>query len=279
LTLALVFVVWVGAGPLAGILAIAVHNIGVMGRLYSDVLEEVEPGPAAALQTQGASSFATFLFGVLPQIRPRLAAFTLYRFEVNVRATVMVGFVGAGGFGDALFTAISLFQMKDLTLLLLTMLIVVSVVDMAGDYLRTRILKGQHSSSNQDFVEAAAGKTVDLIEAESELIGVKVGSMVHPIHAFHEVAEDGFVVSVSNLLPEGRCLELSVALPVQHGTPRYTVTPHLLVIERDATDAPSYRYRLTVCDPAASAGAMAHPVHEFDWQLEATETDRQAVSA
>lgn len=159
LTLALVFVVWVGAGPLAGILAIAVHNIGVMGRLYSDVLEEVEPGPAAALQTQGASSLATFLFGVLPQIRPRLAAFTLYRFEVNVRATVMVGFVGAGGFGDALFTAISLFHMKDLTLLLLTMLIVVSVVDSAGDWIRSRILKGQHASSNQEFA-AAAGKPV-----------------------------------------------------------------------------------------------------------------------
>ena len=140
LTLALVFVVWVGGGPLAGILAIAVHNIGVMGRLFADVLEEVEPGPPAALQAQGAGTLGTFLFGVLPQVRARLAAFTLYRFEVNVRATAMVGFVGAGGIGDALHTAISLFHMRDLTLLLLTMLTLVAVVDGLGDRVRTRIL-------------------------------------------------------------------------------------------------------------------------------------------
>lgn len=279
LTLALVFVVWVGGGALAGILAIAVHNIGVMGRLYSDVLEEVEPGPAAALQTQGASSFATFLFGVLPQIKPRLAAFTLYRFEVNVRATVMVGFVGAGGFGDALYTAISLFHMKDLTLLLLTMLVVVSAVDAIGDYIRTRILKGQHTSSNQNFVEAAAGKTVEVLEAESELIGVKVGAVNHPIHEFIEVLEDGFVVLVSDPLPENQCLELSVALPVEHGTPRYTVMPHLLGTDPAPSGATSYRYRLTVCNPAQPPAPTNYLSGDVDWHLETTEPREQTVPA
>jgi len=130
----------VGGGPLAGMLAIAVHNIGVMGRLYADVLEEVEPGPPAALQAQGAGTWGTFLFGVLPQVRARLAALALYRFEVNVRATAMVGFVGAGGIGDALNTAISLFHLRDLTLLLITMLLLVAVVDAVGDRIRSRIL-------------------------------------------------------------------------------------------------------------------------------------------
>lgn len=145
LTLALVFVVWVGGGPLAGIMAIAVHNIGVMGRLFADVFEEVEAGPPAVLQAQGAGTLATFLFGVLPQVKARLAAFTLYRFEVNVRATAMVGFVGAGGIGDALNTAISLFHMRDLTLLLLTMLTLVAVVDALGDKVRARILSAPFS--------------------------------------------------------------------------------------------------------------------------------------
>ena len=149
LTLALVFVVWVGGGPLAGILAIAVHNMGVMGRLYCDVMEEVEPGPAAVLQAQGSSPLGTFLFGVLPQIQARLAAFTLYRFECNVRATVMVGFVGAGGIGDALNTAISLFHTRDLTLLLITMVTVVSLVDAIGDHLRARLLRGSPKSADQ----------------------------------------------------------------------------------------------------------------------------------
>lgn len=145
LTLALVFVVWVGGGPLAGIMAIAVHNMGVMGRLFADVFEEVESGPPGVLQAQGSGALATFLFGVLPQVKARLAAFTLYRFEVNVRATAMVGFVGAGGIGDALNTAISLFHMRDLSLLLLTMLLLVAVVDAIGDKVRARILSTPHA--------------------------------------------------------------------------------------------------------------------------------------
>lgn len=140
LTLALVFVVWVGGGPLAGILAIAVHNLGVMGRLFADVLDEAEPGPPAVLQAQGAGRLAVFVAGVWPQVRARLAAFALYRFEVNVRATTMVGFVGAGGIGDALHTAISLFHVRDLTLLLIVLLSLVALVDLIGDRLRARLL-------------------------------------------------------------------------------------------------------------------------------------------
>jgi phosphonate transport system permease protein len=134
--------VWVGGGPLAGILAIAVHNAGVLGRLYADLLEEVAPGPPATLQAQGAGLLATHLFGVLPQLQARLAAITLYRFEVNVRATAMVGFVGAGGIGDALNTAISLFHLQDLTLLLITMGLLVAAVDAVGDRIRSRLLRG-----------------------------------------------------------------------------------------------------------------------------------------
>ncbi len=143
--LALLFVLWVGPGPLAGILAIAVHNIGVMGRLYTDVYEEIEAGPPRALQSAGASSLGAWLFGVLPQAYPRMAAFTLYRFEVNVRATAMVGFVGAGGIGDSLNTAISLFHITDLLVLLLIMIAMVTVIDAFGDWVRKRILGGSPS--------------------------------------------------------------------------------------------------------------------------------------
>lgn len=143
LTLALIFVVWVGPGAFAGILAIAFHNIGVIGRLYTDVYEEVEPGPARAMQASGAGPLGVWLFAVLPQVVPRLAAFTLYRFEVNIRATAMVGFVGAGGIGDALHTAISLFQFADLAVLLAVMILVVTAVDYVGDRVRHRILVGK----------------------------------------------------------------------------------------------------------------------------------------
>lgn len=151
LTLALIFVVWVGPGAFAGILAIAFHNIGVVGRLYTDVYEEVEPGPARALQTAGAGPLAVWLYAVLPQVVPRLMAFTLYRFEVNVRATAMVGFVGAGGIGDALHTAISLFQIADLFVLLAVMVAVVTGVDYVGDKIRHRILTGKSHRTGRSF--------------------------------------------------------------------------------------------------------------------------------
>jgi phosphonate transport system permease protein len=267
LTLALVFVVWVGAGPLAGILAIAVHNIGAMGRLYSDVLEEVEPGPAAALQAQGANGFATFLFGVLPQILPRLAAFTLYRFEVNIRATVMVGFVGAGGFGDALFTAISLFHLKDLTLLLLTMLAVVSVVDAVGDRIRARILRSQHKPVERERTEALVVEAL-AAPVDRELVGIKVGSATYPVLEFLEILPNGFTVIVPVVLPEGRCLELAVAVPVRHGTPRIRVTPCLCGPSVAANGVQGYRYELTVCEEQQAPATVARVKEQFPWQLE-----------
>lgn len=142
LTLALVFVVWVGPGPLAGILAIAVHTVGVLGRLYLDSFELVEPEPVAALEGIGSGRVASWIYGVLPQAAPRVMAYTLYRFEVAVRATAIVGFVGAGGIGDLLYTAISLFHMGDLVVVLLVLLAVVFAADYVGDRVRVRILRG-----------------------------------------------------------------------------------------------------------------------------------------
>jgi phosphonate transport system permease protein len=142
LTLALVFVVWVGPGPLAGILAIAVHTVGVLGRLYLDSFELVEPEPVAALESIGSGRVASWLYGVLPQAAPRLMAYTLYRFEVAVRATAIVGFVGAGGIGDLLYTSISLFHMGDLVVVLGVLLAVVFAADVVGDRVRVRILRG-----------------------------------------------------------------------------------------------------------------------------------------
>ena len=140
LVLALVFVVWVGPGPLAGALAIAAHTIGILGRLFAEVYEDADPEPPRVLEAAGASRFAIWTYGLLPQAAPRLLAFVFFRFEVNVRATAMVGFVGAGGIGDAIHTAISLFHMSDLATLCLAMLATVIIVDAVGDWLRGRVL-------------------------------------------------------------------------------------------------------------------------------------------
>jgi phosphonate transport system permease protein len=159
LTFALIFVVWVGPGPFAGVLAIAAHTFGVLGRLYTDVYEEVEHPPPAALQSAGVGALGVWLFAVLPQVFPRLMAFTLYRFEVNVRVTATVGFVGAGGIGDAIHSAISLFHFADLAVLIGVMLAVVIVVDYLGSKARLRILRRGHTQGIKET--ACAGKIIN----------------------------------------------------------------------------------------------------------------------
>lgn len=266
LTLALVFVVWVGAGPLAGIMAIAVHNAGVLGRLYSDVLEEVESGSPAALQAMGVGSLGTFLFAVLPQVRARLAAFTLYRFEVNVRATAMVGFVGAGGIGDALHTAISLFHLQDLALLLVTMVIVVTAVDTIGDRLRTRILRSDHGHTKSDSATVARPSDLDLeTEVPQAAIPASYGGVLVAIEAVLEVAEGRLLVATTQELPEGQCFELTPQLP-RMGTgpgPGLTVTAQRV----DAAHRGGFIYALTSCDASKDASRWVSADQRTGWHL------------
>jgi phosphonate transport system permease protein len=137
---ALIFVVWVGAGPFAGMLAIAAHTSGILGRLFTEVYEDVEPESAQALERLGAKRVGRWAYAVLPFAMPRLMAFTLFRFEVNVRMTAMMGFVGAGGIGDAIHSAIETFHMNDLATLLAILLGSVALIDTLGDRIRGRLL-------------------------------------------------------------------------------------------------------------------------------------------
>lgn len=157
LTLALVFVVWVGPGSFAGFLAIAFHTVGVLGRLYTDVYEEVEAKPVVAIETVGAGRVGVWLYGVLPQVGAKLIAFTLYRFEVNVRMTAMIGFVGAGGLGDEIHTAISLFHGHDLVMLLAMMIALVTILDAIGDRVRHKILTSRFVNRSGNRVMKRGG--------------------------------------------------------------------------------------------------------------------------
>ncbi|HEX9289490.1 MAG TPA: phosphonate ABC transporter, permease protein PhnE, partial [Anaeromyxobacteraceae bacterium] len=140
---ALVFVLAVGLGPFAGALALGVHTAGVLGRLYFEALEEVPPGPLAALRGAGASRFGTALHGVLPQIFPQLVAYTLYRWEVNIRASAVLGVVGAGGLGRDLKLALSWFDYPKAATLVLAILVLVVSVDAASGAIRRRVMAGR----------------------------------------------------------------------------------------------------------------------------------------
>ena len=135
---ALVCVFAVGLGPFPGALALGFHNGGVLGKLFGEVLEDVNPRPLEALQAAGASRPAILLYGVLPQAWPQFLAYALYRWEVNIRAAAVLGFVGAGGLGQQIHIAISLFLEHQLLTLILTIYLMVTVVDALSGWLRRR---------------------------------------------------------------------------------------------------------------------------------------------
>jgi len=139
---ALALVMVVGLGPFAGALALGVHTAGVLGRLYFEALEEVPTAPLAALRGAGASRAATGLLGVLPQVWPQLVAYTLYRWEVNIRASAVLGVVGAGGLGRDLKLALSWFDYRRAATLVLAILVLVLVVDAASAVVRRRVFTG-----------------------------------------------------------------------------------------------------------------------------------------
>lgn len=137
---ALLFILAVGLGPFAGVLALGVHTAGVLGRLFAEVLENIDARPCEALQGTGASRIQVFCYGMLPQALPDLVSFTLYRWEVNIRAAAILGFVGAGGLGQQLFIALNLFLHQQLLTLIAAVLVLVSLVDLCSTLLRRTIL-------------------------------------------------------------------------------------------------------------------------------------------
>jgi phosphonate transport system permease protein len=135
---ALLFVAAIGLGPLAGTLALTVAYSGVLGRVYADVFEHVNPQPLEALQSTGATRMQIFLRGVWPQALPHLLAYTLYSFECCVRAAAVLGFVGAGGIGYEISVSMRMFEYGQVLTLLLVFIMLLTVTDAASRYLRAR---------------------------------------------------------------------------------------------------------------------------------------------
>ncbi|MFP3861458.1 phosphonate ABC transporter, permease protein PhnE [Pseudomonas capeferrum] len=130
-----------GLGPNAGTLALALHTAGVLGRLFAEALENAPAEPAAAIRLQGGSQIAAFCFGTLPNLWPQLLAYSLYRWENNIRMASVLGFVGAGGLGQMLYTTLSLFQEAQASTVILAMLVLVLLVDALSDVLRQRYVR------------------------------------------------------------------------------------------------------------------------------------------
>jgi phosphonate transport system permease protein len=136
---ALIFVTAVGLGPFAGVLALVFHNTGVMGKLWAEAMEETDPGPREALRVAGASGAQIATNAVLPAVLPQMVGLLLYRFDVNVRSSLVLGLVGAGGIGFLINQSIKLFRFDQMVTHILVVLVVVVVVDQFSAYVRRRI--------------------------------------------------------------------------------------------------------------------------------------------
>ena len=133
---AILFVKAVGFGPLAGILALVVATVGFVGKLFADAIEEISPKPIEAMRATGASFAGVVLFGVLPQVMPRFVGFATYQLDSNLRNSTMVGIVGAGGIGGALFAAFLRYEYGFVATILATVIAIIVLGELVVNGLR-----------------------------------------------------------------------------------------------------------------------------------------------
>ncbi len=136
LLMAMIVIFFFSPGIIPGAIALGLHNYGIVGKLAAEVVENLDPRPARALQAAGASSSQVLFYGIVPQALPQLLTYLLYRWEVVIRTTIVVGFVGAGGLGREFRLDMSLFRYTDVALLLVWYILLVVAVDLVSMYLR-----------------------------------------------------------------------------------------------------------------------------------------------
>lgn len=137
---ALIFVFCFSVGPMAGVLAVGLHSTGALGKLYSEVNENIDMRPLEGVTAAGGSWFDKIRYGAVPQVLPNIISYTLLRFEINVRASSIIGYVGAGGLGQEIRTAMSFQEYTDLSALFLIIFATVALIDYLSEKLRHRII-------------------------------------------------------------------------------------------------------------------------------------------
>lgn len=140
LVYALIFVVAFGIGPFAGVLAIAIHSWGALGKLYAEVNENVDQRAIEGVRAAGGNWFEEIRYAVLPQVLPNFTTYTLWRLELNVRSAAIIGFVGAGGIGQELYHAISFNYHEDISAIVLMIVLTVTCIDLLCERIRHRMI-------------------------------------------------------------------------------------------------------------------------------------------
>ncbi len=137
---AILFVWVLGIGPLAGIIAITIHTTGSLGKLFSEVYENSNNRPIEALKASGGNWLSEMKFGLLPQVLPNLISYALLRFEINIRASTILGFVGAGGIGQELYLVINFNYYEEVSAIILLIILTVISIDLLSGHIRKNII-------------------------------------------------------------------------------------------------------------------------------------------
>jgi phosphonate transport system permease protein len=139
LVIGTVFLVAVGLGPQAGVMAIAVNTGGVLAKLFSEAVEAIDPRPVEGVRATGASRLQEIVWGVIPQVAPLWTSYGLYRFESNARSATVLGFIGAGGIGQTLYEALGAFHYSQLAAIAIVIMVAVSLIDVLSQAMRSRL--------------------------------------------------------------------------------------------------------------------------------------------
>jgi phosphonate ABC transporter permease subunit PhnE len=140
LVMVIVAVIWVGIGPFAGMLALTLHTVASLAKLYSEQVESISPGPIEAVEATGANRLQTIVYAVIPQIIPPYISFTMYRWDINVRMSTIIGFAGGGGIGSLLFQNLGLSAYQAVSLQMIAIAVVVATMDYVSSTLRERFV-------------------------------------------------------------------------------------------------------------------------------------------
>jgi len=140
LVIGMFFIVAVGLGPFAGVMALAVNTGGVLAKLFSEAVEAIDPRPVEGVRATGAARMQEIVWGVIPQVAPLWTSYTLYRFESNARSATVLGLIGAGGIGQVLFEALNSFNYSQVSAIAVVIVVAVSLIDLLSQALRQRLI-------------------------------------------------------------------------------------------------------------------------------------------
>jgi phosphonate transport system permease protein len=140
---AIVFAVWVGLGPFGGMMALMLHTIAALGKLYSEAIESIDPGPIEAVRSTGANGVQVIVYAVLPQIVPTFLSFTLYRWDINVRMSTVIGLISDAGLGFLVIQWVRLNNLRAMATAIIAIVLVVAILDYVSAWLRKRVIEGR----------------------------------------------------------------------------------------------------------------------------------------